>query len=109
MDRSSHGVFVSKNQTEVNYLLQPRARETASPPLYFRSPQDCQRHPLVPSFPIVPSLLARSGGGTGNLNLNFKLCHYNAQQQKHFNYIRHKSGSCLFSHRSNFNRRFCDK
>jgi hypothetical protein len=44
MIRSSHGVFVSKNQTKVNYPLQPRARETASPPLYFRSPQDC--HPI---------------------------------------------------------------
>jgi hypothetical protein len=48
MGRSSHGVFVSKNQTEVPYPLQPRARETASPPLYFRSPQDCAPHPLVP-------------------------------------------------------------
>jgi hypothetical protein len=35
--RSSQEVFVSKNQTKVTYPLQPRARETASPPLYFRS------------------------------------------------------------------------
>jgi hypothetical protein len=48
MDRSSHGVFVSKKQRKVNYPLQPRARETASPQLYFRSLQDCQPHPLVP-------------------------------------------------------------
>jgi hypothetical protein len=50
MDRSSHGVFVSKNQTKVNYPLQPHARDTASPPLFFRSPQDCQPHPLVPTL-----------------------------------------------------------
>jgi hypothetical protein len=31
MERSSHGVFVSKNQKKVTYPLQPRARETASP------------------------------------------------------------------------------
>jgi hypothetical protein len=31
MDRSSHGVFVTKNQTEVNYPLQPHAREIANP------------------------------------------------------------------------------
>jgi hypothetical protein len=37
MDRSSYGVFVSKKQTKVPYPLQPRAREPASPPLYFRS------------------------------------------------------------------------
>jgi hypothetical protein len=41
MDRSSHGVFVSKYQTKVTYPLQPHAREPASPPLYFRS-QSCQ-------------------------------------------------------------------
>jgi hypothetical protein len=34
IDRSSHGVFVSKNQTKVTYPFQPRAREPASPPLY---------------------------------------------------------------------------
>jgi predicted permease len=50
MDRSSHGVFVSKNQTKVPPPFQPRARETASPPLYFHSPQDCQPHPLVPTL-----------------------------------------------------------
>jgi hypothetical protein len=50
MDCSSHGVFVSKKQTKVNYPLQQRARETASPPLYFRSLQDCQPHPLVPTL-----------------------------------------------------------
>jgi hypothetical protein len=47
MDRSSHGVFVSKNQTKVNYPFQPRARERFTP-LYVRSPQDSQPHPLVP-------------------------------------------------------------
>jgi hypothetical protein len=31
LDRSSQGVFVSKNQTKVTYPLQPRARETTSP------------------------------------------------------------------------------
>jgi hypothetical protein len=31
MDRSSHDVFVSKNQTEVNYLLHPRARAPLHP------------------------------------------------------------------------------
>jgi hypothetical protein len=36
LDRSSQGVFVSKNQTKVTSPLQPRGRETASPRLYFR-------------------------------------------------------------------------
>jgi hypothetical protein len=50
MGRSSHGVFFLKNQPEMNYPLHPRVRETASPPLYFHSPQDCQPHPLVPTL-----------------------------------------------------------
>jgi hypothetical protein len=37
IDRSSHGVFVSKNQTKVNYPFDHRTR-TASPPL----PPSCQ-------------------------------------------------------------------
>jgi hypothetical protein len=49
MDRSSHGVFFLKHQTEVNYPFGHRAR-TASHPLYFRSLQDCQFHSLVPSL-----------------------------------------------------------
>jgi hypothetical protein len=52
MDHSSPGVFFLKNQTEVNYSLGHRAR-TASPLLYFRSPQDCQPHPLVPSLAVT--------------------------------------------------------
>jgi hypothetical protein len=48
MDRSSHGVFFLKEQTEVNYSFDHRAR-TASPPL----PQSCQL-----SFYIVPSSTA---------------------------------------------------
>jgi hypothetical protein len=55
-DRSSQGVFVSKNQTKVTYPLQPPARARFHPPLYFRfstelpTPQDCQPHPLVPNL-----------------------------------------------------------
>jgi hypothetical protein len=37
LDRSSQGVFVSKNQTKVTYSFQLRARDPALPPLYFRS------------------------------------------------------------------------
>jgi hypothetical protein len=40
LDRSSQGVFVSKNQTKVTYPLQPRAP----------TPQDYQPHPLVPNL-----------------------------------------------------------
>jgi hypothetical protein len=55
LNRSSQGVFVSKNQTKVTYPLQPRTRNPALPPLYFRSPccqllQECQPHPLVPNL-----------------------------------------------------------
>jgi hypothetical protein len=38
LDRASQGVFVSKNQTKVTYPLQPPARESPLPPLYFRFP-----------------------------------------------------------------------
>jgi hypothetical protein len=48
---------------KIKQKKQPRARETASPPIYFRSPQNCQPYPLVR---LVTSHLARSRGGTGN-------------------------------------------
>jgi hypothetical protein len=47
---------LDRSNTKVTYPLQPPARETASPPLYFRSlpelptPQDYQPHPSVPSL-----------------------------------------------------------
>jgi hypothetical protein len=74
----SQGVFVSKNQTKVTYRLQLRVRDAALPPLYFRLqssplPRINKPHPLVPS--LAASTMARSGGGTGNKNLNFKLGH----------------------------------
>jgi hypothetical protein len=47
MDRSSHGVFVSKNQTKVNHPFDHRAR-TASRPL----PQSCQL-PRIIVFPFI--------------------------------------------------------
>jgi hypothetical protein len=65
MDRSSHGVFVSKNQTKVLYPLQPRARETASPPLYFRSSR-VANSPGLPPHPLVPSLAASTMAGKKN-------------------------------------------
>jgi hypothetical protein len=70
LDRSSQGVFVSKNQTKVTYPLQPRGFRLSALP----TPQDYQPHPLVPS--LAASTMARSRGGTGNKNLNFKLGHY---------------------------------
>jgi hypothetical protein len=56
-----------------------RAREIPFTPLIFplsefTTPQDYQPHPLVPS--LAASTMARSRGGTGNKNLNFKLGHY---------------------------------
>jgi hypothetical protein len=79
LDRSSQGVFVSKNQTKVTYPLQLRARKPASTPAIFplaefTTPQDYQPHPLVPS--LAASTMARSRGGIDNKNLNFKLGHY---------------------------------
>jgi hypothetical protein len=54
LDRSSQGVFVSKNQTKVTYPLQPRARARFTPAIFLLSelptPQDCQPHPLVSSL-----------------------------------------------------------
>jgi hypothetical protein len=55
LDRSSQGVFVSKNQTKVTSPLQPRASETRFIPAIFPlselpTPQDYQPHPLVPSL-----------------------------------------------------------
>jgi hypothetical protein len=46
MDRSSHGVFVSKNQSKVNLYIYIYFRS----PLELPTPQDCQPHPLVPSL-----------------------------------------------------------
>jgi hypothetical protein len=54
LDRSSQGVFVSKNQTKVTSPLQLPARETALPPLYFRFP--CSNSPGLPT----PSLSTES-------------------------------------------------
>jgi hypothetical protein len=45
-------------------------------PRYISAFLRCQPHPLVPSLAASTSHLARSRGGTGNLNLNFKLGHY---------------------------------
>jgi hypothetical protein len=68
LDRSSQGVFVSKNQTKVTYPLQLRARARFTPAIFplaeFTTPQDYQPHPLVPS--LAASTMARSRGGTGN-------------------------------------------
>jgi hypothetical protein len=55
LDRSSQGVFVSKNQTKVTSPLQPRASETRFIPAIFPlselpTPQDYQPHPLVTSL-----------------------------------------------------------
>jgi hypothetical protein len=81
LDRSSQGVFVSKNQTKVTYPLPSttRARNRFSPAIFplaeFTTLQDYQPHPSVPS--LAASTMARSRGGTGNKNLNFKLGHYN--------------------------------
>jgi hypothetical protein len=44
MDRSSHGVFFLKNQTEVNYPFDHRARTASSP-----SPSELPTLLLVPS------------------------------------------------------------
>jgi hypothetical protein len=68
-------VFVSKNQTKVTSPLQPPARENFNP-RYISAFLRYQPHPLVPSLAASTSHLARSRGGTGNLNLNFKLGHY---------------------------------
>jgi hypothetical protein len=74
--------FRKKNQTKVTYRLQLRVRDAALPPLYFRLqssplPRINKPHPLVPS--LAASTMARSRGGTGNKNLNFKLGHYTVQ------------------------------
>jgi hypothetical protein len=56
LDRSSQGVFVSKNQTKVTSPFNHPRESPFHPPLYFRSPselptpQDCQRNPLVPNL-----------------------------------------------------------
>jgi hypothetical protein len=81
LDRSSQGVFVSKNQTKVTYPPSTtRASARFTPAIFplaeFTTPQDYQPHPLVPS--LAASTMARSRGGTANKNLNFKLGHYNS-------------------------------
>jgi hypothetical protein len=55
MNRSSHGVFVSKNQTKVTYPPSTtRARDRFTPAIFpisaLPTPQDYQPHPLVPSL-----------------------------------------------------------
>jgi hypothetical protein len=55
MDRSSHGVFVSKNQTKVTYPPSTtRARDRFTPAIFplspLPTPRDYQPHPLVPSL-----------------------------------------------------------
>jgi hypothetical protein len=57
LDRSSQGVFVSKNQTKVTSDLPPsttRARDRFTPAIFplsqLPTPQDYQPHPLVPNL-----------------------------------------------------------
>jgi hypothetical protein len=55
LDRSSQGVFVSKNQAKVTYPPSTtRARDPFTPAIFplaqLATPQDCQPHPLVPSL-----------------------------------------------------------
>jgi hypothetical protein len=55
LDRSSQGVFVSKNHTKVTYPLSTtRARARFTPAIFplslLPTPQDYQPHPLVPSL-----------------------------------------------------------
>jgi hypothetical protein len=61
MDRSSHGGFFLKNQTEVNYPFGHRAGTASSP-----SPLELPTLLLVPSSTASTFILARSSGGTGN-------------------------------------------
>jgi hypothetical protein len=83
MARSSHGVFVSKNQTKVTYPPSTtRARDRLTPAIFplsaLPTPQDHQPLPLISS-------LAASIFPFGALSwryrelkiLNFKLGHYN--------------------------------
>jgi hypothetical protein len=83
-------VYVSKNQKKS--ALPPsitRAKSRFTPAIFplaeFTTPQDYQPHPLVLS--LAASIMARSRGGTGNKNLNFKLGHYSTEKYalfKHF-------------------------
>jgi hypothetical protein len=66
MDHSSHGVFVSKNQKEVNYPFDHRARAPLHPRSISALPSIANPHPLVPSLAADTFVLARSRGGTGN-------------------------------------------
>jgi hypothetical protein len=52
LDRSSQGVFVSKNQTKVTYPLQPPARARFHPRYIsaFQQRCQCQPHPSVPNL-----------------------------------------------------------
>jgi hypothetical protein len=50
-----------------------RQKSGLSPPIY-PLPAVLPTPPLV--YPVVLLFLARYCGGTGDLNLNFKLCHY---------------------------------
>jgi hypothetical protein len=80
MDRSSHGVFVSKNQTKLPTPSTTRARARFTPAIFplaeLPTPQDYQPHPLVPSLTASTFTFGALLWRYRELNLNFKLDHY---------------------------------
>jgi hypothetical protein len=89
LDRSSQGVFVSKNQPKVTYPLSTtRARDRFTPAIFplFALPtrQDYQPHPLVPSLAASTFLFGALSWRYRELKiLNFKLGHYSINRSRY--------------------------